>query len=1057
MKKLLSFLSFALIGHFSYSQNYTPQESNKRSIYLMPVRVDSVASSAYKRVLTRYLNGAYGTVVSASTYTSNGEERIMVSRTSNTTITLGSKDCVQGKSIIIQDLAGTRSSGNYIQIQSSTGNVNGASYLRIETGGGSSNLYFDGTNWKINSLQAPWDGAVLLVSDGHLTGYSSIGLANAVAVSGDVMVLQDDIVLEETLVLPSGVSINGNGKTITMPISGAGIEITAGNCNIFNVKKLLGTAGTDAQNSSHTIYIHGSTAVATIQIDEIALGKSPILNAGDDAQVFLNVKKIDLGTDNQYNIYSWRKIFVSAGAFVKLTGATVTGGTGTGSFGSVVHSGGASFADRSILEVENCWINIGCGAFIAERGGELRCTNLNVTTALDRSIFGSHYGEAGQPYGVMIFKDSKFFSGSTQVSSPTANSCFWTLGGIWYCEFHGVNEFNDGGATSYTMVDGSGAGTYDWKNYGKLYVNKAANISLFDAGYNAEIIWPEVPSGGGAVTTVTASSPLASSGGTTPNISVSGTIGVANGGTGATSFTANRILYGNGTSAIGSSANLTFDGSKFSVAGAADAFLVTSTGSGVTSQLEQTSNNDVLHRFKRNGGNYWDLRYYYTGEALKFSYNDTPVLTLNSSGSATLAGELNANGQLNANANLVVTGTTNMGGLSISSTGRVASSALAPDVDNVRQLGLSGKEWSSVWSRSYIVNDATVIDASRNGTFGNVSTTGALTIGSTTASTSTTTGSATFAGGIGIAGAVNAGLASTFASSVTVGSGANVGYTFQTNGTSYFTGQATFGGAIVINAGINSAADIDFKYLGGNYGKMFTSGNWLFRSSGTFTDIPSSKLSVESTTQGSIPAPKMTSTQRDAISSPTAGLQVFNTTTNTLQSYNGSAWGEVGRVLNGSLSVNGLTAGATSDTTVVVNAGVFKKILRSTQVDYAAWSGTDTWDGSAPSGTETHTYGYKVEGKTVTGWIRLEYTGGGSTNTYVDIELSAFPAPSIPAYVGSGETAFAANGFLATSNTANPVASMAWLYEASGALKLKILAASNGYQFAMATFTYQIP
>ena len=72
MKKLLSILLFALIGHFSYSQNYTPQESNKRSIYLMPVRVDSVASSAYKRVITRYLNGAYGTVVSASTYTSNG-------------------------------------------------------------------------------------------------------------------------------------------------------------------------------------------------------------------------------------------------------------------------------------------------------------------------------------------------------------------------------------------------------------------------------------------------------------------------------------------------------------------------------------------------------------------------------------------------------------------------------------------------------------------------------------------------------------------------------------------------------------------------------------------------------------------------------------------------------------------------------------------------------------------------------------------------------------------------------------------------------------------------
>jgi len=54
--------------------------------------------------------------------------------------------------------------------------------------------------------------------------------------------------------------------------------------------------------------------------------------------------------------------------------------------------------------------------------------------------------------------------------------------------------------------------------------------------------------GGGGVTAVTASSPLASSGGTTPNISLTGVVGAANGGTGlTTSGTAGWVLTADGT------------------------------------------------------------------------------------------------------------------------------------------------------------------------------------------------------------------------------------------------------------------------------------------------------------------------------------------------------------------------------------------------------------------------------------------------------------------------------------------------------------------------------
>lgn len=51
----------------------------------------------------------------------------------------------------------------------------------------------------------------------------------------------------------------------------------------------------------------------------------------------------------------------------------------------------------------------------------------------------------------------------------------------------------------------------------------------------------------------------------------------------------------------------------------------------------------------------------------------------------------------------------------------------------------------------------------------------------------------------------------------------------------------------------------------------------------------SAKLEVVSTTQGFLP-PRMTTTQRNAISSPAAGLQVFNTSTGQMEYYNGSSW-----------------------------------------------------------------------------------------------------------------------------------------------------------------------
>lgn len=65
-----------------------------------------------------------------------------------------------------------------------------------------------------------------------------------------------------------------------------------------------------------------------------------------------------------------------------------------------------------------------------------------------------------------------------------------------------------------------------------------------------------------------------------------------------------------------------------------------------------------------------------------------------------------------------------------------------------------------------------------------------------------------------------------------------------------------------------------------------STGNFLI---GTATDVASSTLTVESTTKGVL-FPRMTTTQKNAISSPAEGLVVYDTTLHKLCVYTGSAW-----------------------------------------------------------------------------------------------------------------------------------------------------------------------
>lgn len=58
----------------------------------------------------------------------------------------------------------------------------------------------------------------------------------------------------------------------------------------------------------------------------------------------------------------------------------------------------------------------------------------------------------------------------------------------------------------------------------------------------------------------------------------------------------------------------------------------------------------------------------------------------------------------------------------------------------------------------------------------------------------------------------------------------------------------------------------------------------------------SAVFEAASTTKGAL-IPRMTTTQRDAISSPATGLEIFNTTTNRFEHYNGTYWAGQRRIL----------------------------------------------------------------------------------------------------------------------------------------------------------------
>lgn len=217
---------------------------------------------------------------------------------------------------------------------------------------------------------------------------------------------------------------------------------------------------------------------------------------------------------------------------------------------------------------------------------------------------------------------------------------------------------------------------------------------------------------------------------------------------------------------------------------------------------------------------------------------------------------------------------------------------------------------------------------------------------------------------------------------------------------------------------------------------------------GTNSIAASAALDITSTTKGLL-IPRMTQAQRNAISSPATGLQIFQTDgTAGFYYYTGSSWKSTASQPLAAYTFQGNNTNASAAPTGLT-------IKASGQQVYA---GTTTWTGTAPIGTTNITYNWTQVLNQVTLTITAVYATPGVTNTSVSFTLPAdCPSPMIPTGMGAANdkigTAF---GYMDTQLSGNPPATRGVMAENATATGwiINLVGASLNARVAQVTVIY---
>jgi len=118
----------------------------------------------------------------------------------------------------------------------------------------------------------------------------------------------------------------------------------------------------------------------------------------------------------------------------------------------------------------------------------------------------------------------------------------------------------------------------------------------------------------------------------------------------------------------------------------------------------------------------------------------------------------------------------------------------------------------------------------------------------------------------------------------------SVGSTYNIGSSSFPFSNGLFKNTVFSNVFASFDTHLSFANSGITFARITnTTGNFIIQNGGTYTDEASARLTVNSTTQGFLP-PRMTTTQKNAITTPAAGLVVYDTTLGKLCVRTASTW-----------------------------------------------------------------------------------------------------------------------------------------------------------------------